>query len=125
MRLIDADALRQKFTRQHILPNGIQAGIDQYALRCIDESPTIEERKTGKWIENEMTMGGMTSSIPYEYDGCWIIVTDGKNVSVERIKKDAQDHFFPNGRWFELEDVVAWMSLPEPFNVRMEDSDED
>ena len=39
----------------------------------------------------------------------------GKNISVERYKADAIDHFFPNGRWFQLEDVIAWMPLPEPY----------
>jgi len=48
-------------------------------------------------------------------DGTWNIFTDGKNISVERYKADAIDHFFPNGRWFQLEDVIAWMPLPEPY----------
>ena len=48
-------------------------------------------------------------------DGTWNIFTDGKNISVERYKADAIDHFFPNGRWFDLEDVIAWMPLPEPY----------
>lgn len=55
------------------------------------------------------------TDFPYERDGEWVIVTDGKNISVERIKKDAYDHFFPNGRWFELEEVVAWRPLPKPY----------
>ena len=48
-------------------------------------------------------------------DGTWNIFTDGKNISVERYKADAIDHFFPNGRWFQLEDAVAWMPLPEAY----------
>lgn len=48
-------------------------------------------------------------------DGSWNIFTDGKNISVERYKEDAIDHFFPNGRWFQLEDVIAWMPLPEAY----------
>ena len=48
-------------------------------------------------------------------DGTWNIFTDGKNISVERYKADAIDHFFPNGRWFQLEDVIAWMPLPTPY----------
>ena len=48
-------------------------------------------------------------------DGSWNIFTDGKNISVERYKADAIDHFFPNGRWFQLEDVIAWMPLPEAY----------
>ena len=48
-------------------------------------------------------------------DGSWNIFTDGKNISVERYKADAIDHFFPNGRWFQLKDVIAWMPLPEAY----------
>lgn len=50
-------------------------------------------------------------------DGTWNIFTDGKNISVERYKCDAIDHFYPNGRWFELEDAVAWMPLPQPYTT--------
>ena len=63
-----------------------------------------------KWIKHEMD--GLKSNIPSEYDGKWIIVTDGESISVERFKLDAYDHFFPCGRWFELEEVKYWMPLP-------------
>ncbi len=64
-----------------------------------------------KWEDEETKC----KILDYPYDGKWVIVTDGKNISVERIKIDAIDHFYPAGRWFELEDVVAWMPLPEPY----------
>lgn len=48
-------------------------------------------------------------------DGTWNIFTDGKRVSIERYKMDIIDHFFPAGRFFELENAVAWMPLPEPY----------
>lgn len=48
-------------------------------------------------------------------DGSWNIFTDGKNISVERYKADAIDHFFPAGRWFQLDDAVAWIPLPAPY----------
>lgn len=66
------------------------------------------------WIPLSHDDDGMGTDFPYERDGEWVIVTDGKTISVERIKKDAYDHFFPDGRWFELEDVIAWMPLPTP-----------
>lgn len=47
-------------------------------------------------------------------DGSWQIFTDGENISVERYKMDAYDHFFPNGRWFDYEDATHWMPLPTP-----------
>ena len=55
-------------------------------------------------------------------DGKWCLFTDGKNMSVERYKLDAIDHFFPNGRWFEFDDAVAWRPLPEPYEERSEDN---
>lgn len=64
-----------------------------------------------KWIPLKHNNG--KTDFPDEYDGKWVIVTDGVNISVERIKKDVYDHFYPNGRWFELSDAVAWMPLPE------------
>ena len=67
------------------------------------------------WIPLSHDGGGLGTDFPYERDGEWIIVTDGKSISVERIKKDAYDHFYPNGRWFELDDVIAWMPLPKPY----------
>lgn len=73
-----------------------------------------------KWIPLTFDDGGLTCSIPDEYDGRWIIVTDGRLVSVERVKKDAYDHFYPSGRWFELEDVTHWMPLPEPLKEETE-----
>lgn len=48
-------------------------------------------------------------------DGKWCVFTDGKRMSVERFKTDAIDHFYPSGRWFELEDAKAWMPLPEMY----------
>ena len=54
-------------------------------------------------------------------DGTWNIFTDGKSISVERYKADAIDHFFPEGRWFELEDVIAWRPLPKPYRKEGEE----
>lgn len=47
-------------------------------------------------------------------DGEWAIFTNGKVVSVERFKADAYNHFFPASNWFDFEDAIAWMPLPEP-----------
>ena len=49
-------------------------------------------------------------------DGHWAIFTNGKVVSVERFKEDAYNHFFPASEWFDFEDAIAWMPLPEPPN---------
>ena len=47
-------------------------------------------------------------------DGEWVIFTNGKVVTVERFKEDAYNHFFPASEWFDFEDAIAWMPLPEP-----------
>lgn len=47
-------------------------------------------------------------------DGDWAIFTNSKVVSVERFKVDAYNHFFPASQWFDFEDAIAWMPLPEP-----------
>lgn len=91
------------------------AVLDEILFRCwqmgwLDKYDPIHP---GGWTMH--SMDGTVSDIPHRYDGNWIIVTDGKRISVERIKKDCYDHFYPNGRWFELEDVVAWMPLPKPY----------
>ena len=54
VRLIDADALRKNVLD---LPNCYNGFSDAYDKACIigviDEQPTIEERKTGKWTSEE------------------------------------------------------------------------
>ena len=118
MRLIDADALIEKVHDIEVkqYPDGTV-----YRHRCIDvsdvrDAPTIEP-KQGEWIplewKDEETK--CKCDFPIELDGHWVLVTDGKSISVERIKIDAIDHFYPQGRWYELEDVVAWMPLPDQY----------
>lgn len=103
----------------------------RYAIGCVKEKDVFSKERRNiaftkeemegiiraieeetKWIAVKFDKG--RSNIPWEMDGKWIIVTDGSCISVERIKKDAYDYFYPDGRWFELEDAVAWMALPEP-----------
>lgn len=91
--------------------------LDTLVMR-IDALPSAEAVQG--WIPLSHDDNGLGTDFPYERDGEWVIVTDGKSISVERIKKDAYDHFFPNGRWFELGDVIAWMPMPEPYK---EDND--
>lgn len=90
--------------------------ICEFAKLYLDGVKPTLERPREEWIPLHFdSESKCVSDFPYEMDGKWVIVTDGKIVSVERIKKDAYDHFFPCGTFFELEDVVAWMPLPEPY----------
>jgi len=87
-----------------------------YYYEALDMAIDALKRGKGHWIpltwEDEHKI---VSDFPDDMDGTWVIVTDGKSISVERIKKDAYDHFFPSGRWFELDEVKAWMPLPESY----------
>lgn len=58
MRLIDADALKEKFqecfnsiTVSNPFITGVKSGYES-AGYWIDEAPTVEERKRGHWIEH-------------------------------------------------------------------------
>ena len=79
---------------------GTEGHCDEGLIFCADMIP-----KT-RWIP-------VSEGLPE--DGTWNLFTDGKQVSVERYKADALDHFYPNGRWFSLDEAIAWMPLPEPY----------
>ena len=104
MRLIDADALRKCFEVPHELKCGIQAGMDEYALKCIDEQPTITYSPWRR-VEDEL---------PKE---------DGKYVAINVKTKWWYEASYENGNWkavdlFGQRWVVIhpthWMPLPEP-----------
>lgn len=77
---------------------------------CVKAEPSVTPKP--KWIPLTWDESKCNSSFPDDMDGCWAIFTDGKNMSIERGKKDAFDHFFPSGRWFAMSDAIAWMPLP-------------
>lgn len=57
MRLIDADALMRKFKTASPM------AIDGRARQIVNDMPTIESRKRGRWIDREENMEGMTLMI--------------------------------------------------------------
>lgn len=103
MRLIDADALKDAYIK---CPDHISffdfGEIVELFLQAIDKQPTIA---APRWVRCE-------DELPD--DGEWAIFTNGKVVTVERFKLDAYNHFFPASQWFDFEDAIAWMPLPEP-----------
>lgn len=66
--------------------------------------PAEEDRPAFRWIP-------LSEALPE--DGTWNLFTDGRRISLERYKQDAEDHFYPAGRYFGLTEAVAWMELPE------------
>ena len=46
-------------------------------------------------------------------DGAWCFFTNGKSISVERYKADVIGHFFPPGRFFSLDEAIAFIPIPE------------
>ena len=101
MRLIDADAAYKAACDG---ADNWDGGCSPYRDDCIreemDKVPTASP-----W---HMVEDGLPD------DGEWAIFTNGKVVTVERFKLDAYNHFYPASQWFDFEDAIAWMPLPEP-----------
>lgn len=64
-----------------------------------DESK-IALRMAIKALEQEQKWISVSEKLPK--DGKWALFTDGSNISVERYKKDAIDHFFLKKGGFRL-----------------------
>ena len=115
MRLIDADTLNFTCT----------ADEDYKCQKIVDCNCCPFHSITSFEIENEPTVQAVPTWIPVSEklpkNGTWNLFTDGKNVSVERYKSDAIDHFYPNGRWFSLDEAIAWMPLPQPYKAESEE----
>ena len=106
MRMIDADALKASIpeTETDIFENCQRCTtlMDYEVKDLINKQPTVPAPRWNR-VEDELPN-----------DGDWAIFTNGKVVSVERFKEDAYNHFFPASEWFDFEDAIAWMPLPEP-----------
>lgn len=91
---------------------------DPIAINCFKCAE--EYRQLAEWLKKLKQLREQTTWIPVSErlpeDGTWNLFTDGKAVSIERYKSDAIDHFYPNGRWFSLEEAVAWMPSPPPYD---------
>ena len=99
---IDAQFLCKDCSRYHLCEYYHRRKEDSYICKHFHLSETP---KTG-WIP-------ISEKLPE--DGEWAIFTDGNLMSIERYKMDALDHFYPEGRYFNLEDAVAWMPLPKKY----------
>ena len=83
----------------------VQAVMNIALMQITREQPTIEPEP--KWIP-------CSERLPEA--GSWAIWCSNKGIiQVARWKIDAIDHFFPSQGFFQLDDAVAWMPLPEPY----------
>ena len=105
--LAEIDDLADEFseTDENGLHNERWCGISD-AKRVIINTPFVSDRPQG-WIP-------CSERLPEP--GSWAIWCSIKGIiQVARWKEDAIDHFFPDQGFFNLEDAVAWMPLPEPW----------
>ena len=64
MRLIDADALIRKFKTASPM------AIDGRARQMVEEMPTIEERKTGRWIKEHIDITDKEHPKSFRFHRC-------------------------------------------------------
>jgi len=70
MRLIDADKLKENFTNADAC--GLNLELDRYAIKCIDNAPTIDPVRHGEWKETDDPMFRACSVCGYlEWGGLW------------------------------------------------------
>lgn len=93
MRLIDADTLRECFETEYKTGEGIQVSIDRYALKCIDNTPTVDPVKHGRWEARWNTLfkaylpccSVCSKSAVYTFDYCpnCGALMDGENDAID------------------------------------------
>ena len=120
MRLIDKDELARKLnTGMNIIE----------VAQTIMDMPTIEERKTGKWIPvSELPKFVKTVDEGLEEENQVsdiVLVTNGKEVGPSELVKywDEDEPFWvdpwaydwPIDVHMDANEIIAWMPLPEPF----------
>lgn len=117
------DCISRAETLEKFRPKGIADELwkECHEYKVIASMPSVQPKT--KWIPLRWDIEGISCDIPWELDGKWLLFTNGKYVSIERIKKDAQDHFWPEGQIFELEDAIAWMPLPKPYKKKRGNED--
>lgn len=100
MRLIDADALIEKFTKEAKRTSDVSvAQALMYVCTCLDCVPTIEQPK---WIS-------CAERLPTE-TGYYFVCHKGGLVAERYFYSDAPELFVPFGN----EPVTHWMHLPMP-----------
>ena len=82
-------------------------------VEYVNEMQTVTpaRKKENQWIKYDDE-----DSKTWPPDGTWVIWLHKRGgMQIIRWKNDAQNHFYPNDPGWEIEDVVAWMPLPDPY----------
>lgn len=122
MRLIDADATIKEIKARN--PDDVSYE-DAWAITCIEHAPTIEPERTGMWIP-------CSERLPGKHGEMYLVtISDGSVYSCalqwDANKKRWYLSFLNNGKILVdyIDDVIAWMPLPEPYcpncGARMEE----
>ena len=142
MELINKDALKKDILDLQDCYNGFS---DTYDKACIigviDEQPTIEERKTGKWIDVACPNCGCKIHVEPEPEPQWIPCSErlpeNRDMVLVTVKEtlhgDAGCHveeaYYCEEIWLDVNaidikgtsddvdtfEIIAWMPLPEPY----------
>ena len=114
MRLIDADALIDKFKNKDA--NGISLVLDRYAIKCIVSAPTIEPEQ--HWIP-------CSERLPEE-PNCYLVTWDEGYLNADDEPFYVCEVMaFDDGEWDELGDKIeAWMPLPQPYKEPVHATDD-
>lgn len=85
MRLIDADAFKQR--NERLLKCDFPYICEETLEELIDDAPTIEERKEGKWVDDG-------KPVDPDRDSCWCSVCGAWLVGSDEYRVD--HNFCPN-----------------------------
>ena len=96
MRLIDAEGLKISIAKKIKVDSYEKDDAINGVLQIIDEQPTVPT--FGKW--NKLTFNE------------FVLITDGKDVWKDCFQVVDNDAYLDSGA--EIENVIAWMPLPEP-----------
>lgn len=109
MRLIDADALKESIHCSDTDEKKVLSTKQLHEIldKWIDAQPTIEERKTGKWVEvhGYCTPGG---------DPVWCCSECGKGVHVYGIEHGTYGADISDGQWKACPNCSALMEGEQP-----------